>query len=358
MTRPPEMKILLVGDFPPPGGGVATHVEELFRAVRARGGECEVLDIGKGQLPAEGVVPAGGVTRFSALLASRVARGFRIHLHTSAANPKSLALISVCAAAGRAAGLPPIITLHSGLCPAWLAESPARRLLARAMLRQFGSVITVNEEIRAAIGIPEAEVLPAFSAEFLYPGPPPPGLPELRASSAPLFCAMVSPRPEYGLPVLLRAFERVRVSLPSAALALYGTASEDVKAPGVRGFGELFRPQALALIAACDVFVRPTLADGDSVSVREALALGRVVVATRVGHRPPEVRLVPPADADALAAEMLAAASSARPVQPVRAPAGDGLPRILSLYGWTPPASRPEAPVRQEAAPCAASAAS
>ena len=72
MTRPPEMKILLVGDFPPPGGGVATHVEELFRAVRARGGECEVLDIGKGQLPAEGVVPAGGVARFSALLASRV----------------------------------------------------------------------------------------------------------------------------------------------------------------------------------------------------------------------------------------------------------------------------------------------
>src|SRR5438309_2497887 len=106
MTRPPEMKILLVGDFPPPGGGVATHVEELFRAVRARGGECEVLDIGKGQLPADGVVPAGTVSRFCALLASRAARGFRIHLHTSGANPKSWMLISACAAAGRAARLP------------------------------------------------------------------------------------------------------------------------------------------------------------------------------------------------------------------------------------------------------------
>src|SRR5712692_1858524 len=112
MTRPPEMKILLVGDYPPPSGGVATHVEELFRAVRARGGECEVVDIGKGQLPADGVTPAGSVARFSTLLAARAARGFRIHLHTSGANPKSWALISVCLAAGRAVGLPPIITLH------------------------------------------------------------------------------------------------------------------------------------------------------------------------------------------------------------------------------------------------------
>src|SRR5438552_8096816 len=144
---------------------------------------------------------------------------------------------------------------------------------------------------------------------------------------------MVSPRPEYGLPVLLRAFERVRVSLPSAALALYGTASEDVKAPGVRGFGELFRPQALALIAACDVFVRPTLADGDSVSVREALALGRRVVATSVGHRPAEVRLVPPGDAAALAEALVASSAETGAQQPAVAP--DGLQRILSLYGVT-----------------------
>jgi glycosyltransferase involved in cell wall biosynthesis len=354
---PPEMKILLVGDFPPPGGGVATHVEELFRAVRVRGGECEVLDIGNGQLPAQGVTPAGNVARFAALLASRSARGFRIHLHTSCANPKSLALISVCAAAGRATRLPPIVSLHSGLCPAWLAESSARRLLARTVLRQFGRVIAVSEEIRAAIGIPEAEIIPAFSAEFLYPGAPPPGLTNLRKRASPLFCAMVTPRPEYGLPVLLTAFDRVRVAMPAAALGLYGTATEGVKAPGVFGFGELDRPQGLALIAACDVFVRPTLADGDSVSVREALALGRVVIATRVGNRPPDVRLVPPADSDALAAEMIAAAGAARPVQPVRAPQ-DGLPRILKLYGWSAPTPRPQTPAREERAACAASAAS
>ena len=85
-------------------------------------------------------------------------------------------------------------------------------------------------------------------------------------------------------------------------------------------------------MAACDVFVRPTLADGDSVSVREALALGRRVIATSVGHRPPEVRLVPPGDVAALADAMeAAAAEGARGCDGTAAV--DSLERILSLYG-------------------------
>ena len=220
------LKILLVGDYPPPNGGVATHVDELFRAVRARGGQCEVLDIGKGQLPADGVTPAGSIARFTGLLASFSARGYRIHLHTNGANPKSWMLASVCAAAGRLASRPALITLHSGLGPAWLAGSSARRLMAGAVLRQFGTVIAVNEEIRKALEVPGAVVLPAFSLEFLQPGPPPEGLAALRAEASPLYCAMVAPRPEYGEEILLRAFEQVQKSLPNARLALYGPGSE------------------------------------------------------------------------------------------------------------------------------------
>src|SRR5207248_339939 len=85
--------------------------------------------------------------------------------------------------------------------------------------------------------------------------------------------------------VLLPAFAEVRARKPRAALAMYGPGTEELSGGGVRGFGELHRPQALALLATCDVFVRPTIADGDSVSVREALALGRAVVATALGHR-------------------------------------------------------------------------
>ena len=152
MTMPQDIKVLLVGDFPPPNGGIATHLDELRRAVRDHGARCEVLDIGKGQLPADGVVPAGGPVRFSGLLSSYAARGFRIHVHTGGDNPKSWMLAWACAVAGRLSGLEPILTLHSGLLPVWLSGSPGRRALARAIVLRYGKVIAVSASQRAACG--------------------------------------------------------------------------------------------------------------------------------------------------------------------------------------------------------------
>src|SRR5207248_6524352 len=104
----------------------------------------------------------------------------------------------------------------------------------------------------------------------------------------------------------------------------------------VRVFGELRRSSALAVVEGSDVFVRPTRADGDSVSVREAVALGRTVVATSVGTRPREAILVPPGDPVALAAALLQAAE-ARPA--LRVARGtdvelneDCVRRLLELY--------------------------
>jgi glycosyltransferase involved in cell wall biosynthesis len=94
------------------------------------------------------------------------------------------------------------------------------------------------------------------------------------------------------------------------------------------------------VVAAADVFVRPTRADGDAVSVREALALGRGVVATRVGHRPDACLLVPRDDAEALTAAMLAAAAAPRTAGDPAGPA-DPFERILGLYATlTAPAPR------------------
>jgi len=359
------MKVLLVGDYPPPYGGVSVHVEVVHQAVRAQGGICQVLDVGKGHLPADGVVPATGYLACAAHLARYALRGYRIHVHTSGANPKSWMLASVCAAAGRLSPQPPIVTFHSGLGPEWLA--------ACAVTNAFGNVIAVSDEIRGALlacGVSgdRIEVLPAFSPSFLHPGTPPPGLREIRAEASPLYCAMLAPGPVYGKETLLRAFGRIHAQNSRARLVVYGPGTElmgaevaqlcgEAAASAVHAFGELHRPSALALIAASDVFVRPTLADGDSVSVREAVALGRAVVASSVGTRPPEARLVPPGDVDALAAALLEAAQEHPSLRVAPAPETaaktDCLQRLLELYSGATgaPGTASNAPAAEPAVP-------
>ena len=347
-----EMKILIVGDYPPPHGGVAVHVEELQRAIRAAGGDAVVLDIGKGQLPADGVVAAGSPAQFLLQLSLHAARGYLIHLHTSGANPKSWTLAALCAAAGRASGRRSVLTLHSGLGPAYLAEAPLRSALAGKVANQFGSIIAVSQPIARMLrlcGVPAARiaVLPAFLGAKLNVGAAPPQLEEIRRAGAPLLCAMLAPGKVYGGETLLRAFARVRAQSPLAQLVLYGpgTAAPDFAvqarelcgpaAQAVHGLGELSRATALGLIAACDLFVRPTLADGDSVSVREALALGRRVVATAVGTRPPGVLLVPAKDDAALAAGIRASLASAPDdsrTAPDAAAPDDIFARLCELY--------------------------
>ena len=367
------MKVLLVGDYPPPYGGVSVHVEVVHQAVRAQGGICQVLDVGKGHLPADGVVPATGYLACAAHLARYALRGYRIHVHTSGANPKSWMLASVCAAAGRLSPQPPIVTFHSGLGPEWLAADPMRAKIACAVTNAFGNVIAVSDEIRGALlacGVSgdRIEVLPAFSPSFLHPGTPPPGLREIRAEASPLYCAMLAPGPVYGKETLLRAFGRIHAQNSRARLVVYGPGTElmgaevaqlcgEAAASAVHAFGELHRPSALALIAASDVFVRPTLADGDSVSVREAVALGRAVVASSVGTRPPEARLVPPGDVDALAAALLEAAQEHPSLRVAPAPETaaktDCLQRLLELYSGATgaPGTASNAPAAEPAVP-------
>jgi glycosyltransferase involved in cell wall biosynthesis len=337
------MRIALVGDWPRPYGGVSVHVAALARELWARGLDVRVLDIGKGNHAGGGILPVRGPLRYAAALGGAAAEGRLLHVHTSGANAKSW-VVALAAGRARRPGAPRgVLTVHSGSAPAFLRGDPAHRVLAAAACAAFGTVVGVNEEIADALsgaGVPPARlaVLPAFSPSVIEPPEAPRGLAEFRAAHAPLLAAALLPSPIYGADLLLPAFEALRRRRPRAGLVLFGEGSDRaaLRGSGRLGLGEIPHAAALAVLEAADVFVRPTRADGDAVSVREALALGCRVVASDVGFRPSGCLLYPAEDGAALEARLAEAtaaghrAGAARP--PARTGGGDPFDVIVAIY--------------------------
>lgn len=126
--------------------------------------------------------------------------------------------------------------------------------------------------------------------------------------------------PAKGIRYLVRAFSIVAAERPEVELVCAGTgASKDVVQAA---FPEALRPRVVVrsqfnrdeltlILRQADVFVFPSLSEGSSGAVLEAMAAGVPIVATRVGAAPDlladgvDALLVEPADADALAAATL-----------------------------------------------------
>jgi glycosyltransferase involved in cell wall biosynthesis len=274
---------LLIGPMPPPMGGIATHVASLARALRQAGIDVTTSDP-RG---------AGRVALIPALVEARL-RSQVVHLHTNGHNPGSWRLTTLVA---RTAG-PKLLTLHSGLCPSFLSTVPsALRVRLARIASRYDRVIVVSEPIREALrqlGVAQERLLmlSPFSSAQLAIRVAPAQLGPLRRAGAILLGAQASAQPEYGIDLLLDALAPLRRRLPQARLILWGEplparlrrALTDPRS--VVELGPLGHAEVLAVLTRLDLFVRPTRADGDSLSVREALALCRAVVASDASPRP------------------------------------------------------------------------
>ncbi|MFW6088551.1 MAG: glycosyltransferase [Gemmatimonadota bacterium] len=125
-----------------------------------------------------------------------------------------------------------------------------------------------------------------------------------------------------GLDVLLEAFAGIASRFPEQTLVLVGNGPLTGTLEGlvadlglnarVRFLGRIGRPETIALLHGCDLFVLSSRAEPFGLAVLEAMACGKPVVATRVGGIREIVRdgvdglLVEPDDADALAEAMAA----------------------------------------------------
>jgi glycosyltransferase involved in cell wall biosynthesis len=133
-------------------------------------------------------------------------------------------------------------------------------------------------------------------------------------AGAPIVGVVARLEPEKGHPTLLDAWPRVLARVPDAHLLIVGEGSQretlEAHAQSLRLTSVTFtgrRDDVPAVTAALDVAVLPSYREAQGLSILEAMALGRPVVASAVGGIPEMIEhgrtglLVPPRDPEALA---------------------------------------------------------
>lgn len=340
------MVVLQLGPFPPPHGGVQTNLVAIRDYLRARGMAAPVINLTRHRRrDADDVYYPQSGRQVLTLL--REIPADIIHIHIGGLlSGRLLALCAICAMLPRRRV---VLTFHSGGYPSKVAgDCPRRWSLRGIVFRRLDAIIAVNAEIGALFA--RLGVSPSRIHEICPYSPV--SVEEDLALTEPLrsFCETHSPllttvgllEPEYDLPRQIRALEGLRQQLPAAGLVIVGSGSLQSELQNrisssherdhVLLCGDVPHPLTVRLIAASDLFLRTTLYDGDSISVREALQLGVPVVATDNGMRPAGVHLIPRSDPDALrhAITTVLSVRSARVSPPPRA--DDGVESVFELY--------------------------
>jgi glycosyltransferase involved in cell wall biosynthesis len=193
-------------------------------------------------------------------------------------------------------------------------------------------VFAVSDSVRISARYPAPlRFLRMPPVETLYHGPDPAALAaadaseDIRASlgvryGVPLVGTVANLKAHKGYPHLLHAAQYVRQAVPEARFVLVGQGpmeaelrhqAQELGLDGTVIFAG-YREDALSVIKTFDVFVLPSLFEGLSIALMEAMALGKPSVVTRVGGLPEVVTheehglVVPPADPRALAQAIVA----------------------------------------------------
>lgn len=322
------MKVLLIGPYPPPYGGISVHVELAREELLRDGIECRVLRIDRCVPQSDRYIRINGGWELVRKVFHYAGQGWMPHVHINGHTIKGWLIALACGIAGHAAPAK-LLTIHSGMTPGFVASGRHRKLLARLSCKPYQRIICVSHEIRGALensGVDSEriEIVPAYMEDSSQPVSPPNILKKWLLLHTPLLSTTLSFRPEYGFETLLVAFLELRRTQPGIGLVVIGdgedfeSAKQQVAACGLQDtfllLGEIPHSLCLSVMASSNIFLRATRADGDSNSVREALALGIPVIASDVCLRPPGTVLFKNGDADALADAIEACLIQEKPV--------------------------------------------
>jgi glycogen synthase len=341
-----SMRVVLLGPYPPPHGGVETNVVAIRDYVREHGHSCAVINITRYRKEEADEVyyPKTAPELIWDLFRKRYDV---VHLHIGGAIPRRVMALAFAATAVPWAKA--VLTLHSGGYP---SSAEGQALTPKSplafVLRRFNAIIGVNREMmemfwrlgvrksRTRLILPHSVARASVAEHLIEP------LASFFEQHEHVLLAVCGLEPEYDLPRQIAAMREILEKHPNAGLAILGSGSlQGTLAAQIAALpysehvllaGDVPHDVTLRAVVESRALLRTTLYDGDAISVREALYLGTPVIATDNGMRPEGVELIPIGDTGALVHAILRILSGEAVKRPRAERDDKNLAEVLHLY--------------------------
>ncbi len=287
-------RLLIIGTIPPPIGGVSIHILRLSRHLAAQDIAHTIVDQSRNEKP--GVISLRKLSFFR--FVGLVSRFDVVHIHSS----NHLVRLAHTLLA-RCLGKRVVHTVHS-------ARGSGVALAALKVGTWLGQRrIAVSDAVAERLS-GKSDVIPAFvppGAEDEALDPVIAAWIDGQAAQGRRVIAANAYNPSkidgvdlYGLDMVVEAFANpairdtcsaiVCVSVPQTPDGHFEALAARIEAMGVGDRVWLLTGQVAfsGVLMKSDVFVRPTITDGDALSVREAIWYGVPAIASDASYRPPE----------------------------------------------------------------------
>ena len=311
----------MVGQYPPYVGGTSTFLSCLVPELESRGVHCQVINTKKGN-PGTGLIERIGRLVYFFRFAWQAAFSGNEIIHCHSGNWANLLGHGIVLVIGRLKKKTMVLTLHAGdMLPHILGGRS--RSIARSIFQLPHVITTVTPILRDAVKSLDVRNVYFIPNELLYihlNKNPHETIPEsvdnFITQHSPLIISTGAMERVHGIDILIRALSGVVPFYPNLGAIIIAYKSTDTKywaevetlIKELNLINSVLFPHSLsnvpAVVRMADVFVRATYTDGDSIAVREALALGVPVIASQVGYRPERVTLFPAGDYTQLAAKI------------------------------------------------------